>query len=75
VRIENFDDWVIYEPRATIPQQDNVYDCGVFMCQFAETLASGNDIQNICQADMLYYRKRMVLEIVNFNKHFDLPLL
>jgi len=64
-------DWRVYTPGGTIPQQDNIYDCGVFMCQFAETIGSGNSIQYISQQDMPYYRKRMLLEIIHNNKNYD----
>jgi len=64
-------EWGTYTPADTIPQQNNAYDCGVFMCQFAESIASGNNIQNVNQADMPYYRKRMMLEILHNNRHFD----
>jgi sentrin-specific protease 1 len=64
-------DWKNHSPGNTIPQQNNIYDCGVFMCQFAESIASGSDIEHVNQADMPYYRKRMMLEILNNNRHFD----
>jgi sentrin-specific protease 1 len=64
-------DWKNYSPGNTVPQQNNIYDCGVFMCQFAESIASGSDIGHVNQADMPYYRKRMLLEILNNNRHFD----
>jgi hypothetical protein len=64
-------DWKTFTPRHSIPQQNNVHDCGVFMCQFAESICSGNSIEFVNQADMPYYRKRMMLEILNNNRHFD----
>jgi sentrin-specific protease 1 len=64
-------DWETYTPGDTIPQQDNIFDCGVFMCQFAESITSGNSIAFVNQVDMPYYRKRMMLEILHNNKHFD----
>lgn len=64
-------EWTTYTPGNSIPQQDNIYDCGVFMCQFAESIASGNTIDFVRQADMPYYRKRMMLEILHNNKQFD----
>jgi len=64
-------EWKSYAPGNIIPQQNNVYDCGVFMCQFAESIASGISIKYVNQADMPYYRKRMMLEILNNNRHFD----
>jgi len=67
----DMEDWTVYTPGHSIPQQNNAYDCGVFMCQFAESLASGNSVENVNQADMPYYRKRMMLEILSNNRHFD----
>jgi Ulp1 family protease len=64
-------EWSTYEPGYSIPQQDNIYDCGVFMCQFAESISSGNSVQYVTQSDMPYYRKRMLLEILKNNKRFD----
>ena len=37
----------IWQQNATIakpPQQSNWFDCGVFMCQFCKSLASGEDL-------------------------------
>jgi sentrin-specific protease 1 len=64
-------DWTTYTPGNSIPQQENIYDCGVFVCQFAESITSGNSIEFVNQVDMPYYRKRMMLEILHNNKHFD----
>jgi len=64
-------EWGTYTPADSVPQQNNAFDCGVFMCQFAESIASANDIQNVNQVDMPYYRKRMMLEILHNNRHFD----
>lgn len=41
------------------------------MSQFAESIATGNSIDYVNQADMPYYRKRMMLEILHNNKRFD----
>jgi sentrin-specific protease 1 len=64
-------DWTTYTPGDSVPQQHNIFDCGVFMCQFAESITSGNNIEFVNQVDMPYYRKRMMLEILHNNKHFD----
>lgn len=47
-----------------IPTQQNGYDCGVFMCKFAEFSSRGAKL-NFTQQDITQYRRRMVLEILN----------
>ncbi|WP_419241167.1 Ulp1 family isopeptidase [Cardinium endosymbiont of Nabis limbatus] len=47
-----------------IPQQQNGYDCGVFVCQFANHVALGAPL-NFTQRDMPYFRERMAIEILN----------
>jgi sentrin-specific protease 1 len=47
------------------PQQENGYDCGVFTCQFLETLSRGEETFNFTQGDMPYLRRRMIWEIGN----------
>ncbi|KAG9121272.1 Smt3-specific protease [Ceratobasidium sp. 392] len=44
------------------PQQENGYDCGVFSCQYMESISRGADF-NFSQANMTYLRQRMILEI------------
>ncbi|KAH9487128.1 Sentrin-specific protease 1 [Psilocybe cubensis] len=60
----NFDGWEDWAPAST-PQQENGYDCGVFTCQFLESLSRGEDFFNFSQADMHYLRRRMIWEIGN----------
>lgn len=45
------------------PLQENGYDCGVFTCQFMESLSRGEDAFNFTQKDMPYLRRRMAWEI------------
>ncbi|KAJ3771523.1 hypothetical protein FB446DRAFT_739961 [Lentinula raphanica] len=45
------------------PQQENGYDCGVFTCQFLETLSRGEETFNFSQDDIPYLRRRMIWEI------------
>ncbi|PVG02593.1 cysteine proteinase [Serendipita vermifera] len=46
------------------PQQENGYDCGVFVCQTMENLSRGISLPfDFSQQDMPYLRRRMVLEI------------
>ncbi|KAL4069400.1 cysteine proteinase [Scleroderma citrinum] len=76
----DFEDWVNYDPdvRVTLklekhglllsqdtPQQENGYDCGVFTCQFLESLSRGEESFNFTQRDMNYFRRRMIWEIAH----------
>lgn len=49
----------------------NGHDCGVFVCQFALNLAAGKDINAVKQDDMLFYRKKMVLQLVQHGNKDD----
>jgi len=55
--------WQDYTPH-DIPHQQNGYDCGVFMCAYAECV-SRDDAFFFSQRDMEVIRKRMCLEILN----------
>ncbi|KZT74848.1 cysteine proteinase [Daedalea quercina L-15889] len=67
----DFTGWKDYVLEDT-PQQENGFDCGVFTCQFLETLARGEEKFLFKQANMPYLRRRMVLEIGNTKLHHDL---
>ena len=54
--------WGNYTPR-TIPQQTNGCDCGVFACKYADYI-SDNCPLVFSQVDMPYFRRRMLLEII-----------
>lgn len=58
----DFTGWTDYTMDDT-PQQENAYDCGVFSCQFMETLSRGEETFNFQQSNMRYIRRRMALEI------------
>ncbi|KAG1715794.1 hypothetical protein ID866_1370 [Astraeus odoratus] len=60
----DFTGWVDYDPEDT-PQQENGYDCGVFTCQFMESLSRGEQPFKFTQRDMAYFRKRMIWEIAH----------
>jgi len=58
-------DWTDYTP-SDIPHQRNGYDCGVFMCKYADYV-SKNQGFTFGQNQMQYFRKRLVLDILNKN--------
>ncbi|KAF8514523.1 hypothetical protein JB92DRAFT_140256 [Gautieria morchelliformis] len=58
----DFNGWVDHYDQDT-PQQENGYDCGVFTCQFMESLSRGVDEFVFGQDDMPYLRDRMTWEI------------
>jgi len=60
----DFTDWKNWAPDTT-PQQENGYDCGVFTCQFLETLSRGEESFRFSQKNMPYIRRRMIWEIGN----------
>jgi hypothetical protein len=47
------------------PQQENGFDCGVFTCQFLESLSRGEETFAFSQENMPYLRRRMIWEICN----------
>ena len=56
--------WSEKEWERGIPQQRNGFDCGVFMCKNADYHAR-DGLLNFTQADIDYFRRRIVLEIRN----------
>lgn len=58
----DFTGWVDHYDEDT-PQQENGFDCGVFTCQFMESLSRGVDEFAFDQDDMPYIRDRMTWEI------------
>ncbi|KAL0487510.1 ubiquitin-like-specific protease ULP1B [Acrasis kona] len=55
--------WPTYFYDKLIPHQDNGYDCGVFICQFARVISQDKPIE-FDQTDMQYFRRKMVCDIV-----------
>jgi hypothetical protein len=53
----------IHTPGPDAPQQQNVYDCGVFMCKFADYLARDLPL-TFSQRNIPFFRKQMALQIV-----------
>lgn len=64
-------EWMDYSPGDKIPQQQNGYDCGVFMCIFAHFVLHGLSFK-FNQQDMQFCRKHMILEIMQAKQ--QLPL-
>ncbi|KAI0728613.1 cysteine proteinase [Fomitopsis betulina] len=60
----DFTGWEDYVLKDT-PQQENGYDCGVFTCQFLETLSRGEERFSFTQSNIPYLRRRMIWEIGN----------
>jgi sentrin-specific protease 1 len=55
------DEWKNYAPN-DIPRQENGYDCGMFVCKFADFRSSDVPVR-FSQTDLPYFRKRMLHEI------------
>lgn len=51
------------ESVADVPRQMNGSDCGVFSCIFAEYITRNKEL-TFSQENMIYFRQRMILEIV-----------
>ena len=65
----NFSEWNhIY--RKDIPTQTNEYDCGMFICSYAETIAF-DIIPSFSQDDMVYFRDKLALDIINYGSPND----
>lgn len=54
--------WTDHIP-SDIPTQDNGYDCGVFMCKYAEYLSERLEF-DFSTADMPYFRRRLLLDLL-----------
>uniref|UniRef100_A0A7S1NSQ0 Ubiquitin-like protease family profile domain-containing protein n=1 Tax=Eutreptiella gymnastica TaxID=73025 RepID=A0A7S1NSQ0_9EUGL len=57
-------DWAFYTPETSVPQQNNFSDCGVFSCKFMNWCSQDMPF-SFSQADMPYFRKRFVVELLN----------
>lgn len=66
----NLDEWTNYDEDATIPRQDNFYDCGVFVLMYLSHLAANKPFR-FTQADVPNLRLRIAHEILK-NKVFPL---
>ena len=47
----------------TIPYQTNSYDCGVFICKYAEYISTDKPF-DFTQKDMIHFRKKIQLSIL-----------
>lgn len=59
--------WSLEEKANHVPQQNNEYDCGVFMCKFIECIVNKTNVDDIQQRYMSIYRKKMLLDLVNYH--------
>jgi hypothetical protein len=60
--LEGVVEWKILPIEEPVPQQENDYDCGVFMCSCAEAISAGRSL-DYCQDDMPNIRKRLAAQI------------
>ncbi|KAE9551267.1 hypothetical protein FO519_005524 [Halicephalobus sp. NKZ332] len=60
----NWDDWSDFPTAEQVgPMQDNGYDCGVYVLQYADRISRNVD-PNMCDTQMQNYRKRMIYELL-----------
>lgn len=59
----NIDEWTNYQPRDSVPQQNNAVDCGVFTSQFADCLAEDRPF-DFTQDDIPELRYYMAISIL-----------
>jgi len=57
-------EWTFHTPGDNVPQQKNGYDCGVFMCKYADFVAKDQPLA-FGQDQMQYFRKRLALDTLN----------
>ena len=49
---------------ATTPQQNNGYDCGVFITMFADFISDGIPLLNFSQSDIPMFREKICSHII-----------
>jgi len=59
----DFKGWSDYQPD-DIPHQHNGYDCGVFLCIYADYCSRNQEFE-FDQRFMPYFRKRITLELLD----------
>jgi Ulp1 family protease len=59
-----FSDW--QEENIRVPQQNNQYDCGVFMCIFAEAVMKQEALpEHLLPEEIWFFRKKMFTHLIN----------
>eukprot|EP00742_Colponemidia_sp_Colp-10_P008167 GILJ01008823.1.p2 GENE.GILJ01008823.1~~GILJ01008823.1.p2 ORF type:complete len:436 (-),score=65.68 GILJ01008823.1:2219-3526(-) len=58
--------WRKRNAKSSVPRQSNGYDCGMFICKFAECVSEDRS-WDFDQSQMRTFRKRMVLELISAN--------
>ena len=58
----NFEDWEFKVDEESTPRQRNGFDCGVFVCMFADYLFKSKTLQ-FSQEDVTDYRRKMKADI------------
>ena len=65
--------------RPKVPQQGNIYDCGVFTCAFAYCLAHNLPLNTFKHFNMTFFRKHIILSVCQGYLHplisYNRPLL
>jgi Ulp1 family protease len=62
------------ENLASVPQQKNGIDCGVFVCMYAEYLLFDLPL-NFSRTDIFFFRSRICANILQQGKHHSLVVL
>ena len=57
-------DWTLEHCRDNTPQQNNSFDCAVFVCTLATYTILGLDVNTIHPRDMHFYRRRLAMDIL-----------
>ena len=69
----NIDEVVIEDKSTCIPQQDNSYDCGVFVLLFIDFLTDNLPF-SFTQYEVGYFRRKIVIDIVRGKLLYDLSV-
>lgn len=60
--------WRTHNASRTAPQQENGYDCGVFLCTYAECISRDELNFSFSQVHMPYFRQKISYELL-VNRH------
>jgi hypothetical protein len=58
------DNWSIFEGEKGIPQQNNGYDCGIFVLMFMDFISRDISVLNLHCNEMELWRKKIALTII-----------